>query len=112
MHKLIFFYFLLTTFGTTAYADVYKWVDKKGQIHFGDKPMDSQTGKSAKLLIATPSKKKAGSDQLGTHDLPSPRSSNEPARPALFGTTSKAAPGPGDIPSGPGSAGEPAAAAQ
>ena len=53
-----------------ARADVYKWTDANGRVHYGDMPMDSKNSKSAKVLITTPATKTPPVDkpQFGSRD--------------------------------------------
>jgi len=43
MHRniVIIFAFLLNS--ATVYAEIYKWVDEQGKVHYGDKPIDNST---------------------------------------------------------------------
>jgi hypothetical protein len=43
--------FLTTTgFAGVAFAEVYKWVDAQGNIHFGDKPRDAELAEQAESV--------------------------------------------------------------
>ena len=45
--KPVFIYILVASFCTSNYlgAEIYKWVDKNGKIHFSDKPVDKTAKK-------------------------------------------------------------------
>ena len=51
---------------TGAHAQVYKWVDEKGQVHYDDRPPEGKDPKDAKKMAApppsAPSAKPAGAD--------------------------------------------------
>lgn len=43
----VFFLLFLLTPVTPVFAQIYKWVDESGNVHFGDKPKDSATLQSS-----------------------------------------------------------------
>ena len=55
------FVFLLCS--TTAQADLYKWVDEQGKIHYSDQPASGKTKSETKLEISNPSSGTATPDK-------------------------------------------------
>lgn len=41
--KFVFLLLILLMLMRPAFAEIYKWVDESGKVHFGDKPKDSAT---------------------------------------------------------------------
>ncbi len=50
--KKMFWILLLSTFATAATAEVYRWVDEQGNVHFGDKPPASEAVDEVKIRKA------------------------------------------------------------
>jgi len=46
-------FLLLLLFSLTAQAEIYKWVDENGKVHFGDKPRQQKAINAQKLNIQT-----------------------------------------------------------
>lgn len=65
--KSLFLILVMTLAGlTVANADVYKWVDENGNVHFTDTPPPKQQTEELKVLSApTPSPQRAGSTAEG-----------------------------------------------
>ena len=49
MMKIVSLLLVLITCSASGYASVYQWTDKKGNIHFSDKPSDEHTLKELTL---------------------------------------------------------------
>lgn len=52
MNKILLL-LVISLLASNAYADVYKWVDSTGKVHYGDQPPPSN--KTQKLRVETPS---------------------------------------------------------
>lgn len=48
MKKIIILLFIITS---PAIADIYTWTDSKGNVHFGDKPVDNDSASEVKISI-------------------------------------------------------------
>lgn len=64
--------FVLASLSTSAVAEIYKWVDAQGNVHFGDKPTDARVAgqaeevevdESYKPPVLTPEEQKALDEQ-------------------------------------------------
>lgn len=51
MDKILVTIFLLITFSVMSFADVYKWTDEYGRVHFGDSQQDQQKGERVEIKV-------------------------------------------------------------
>lgn len=54
-HVLTALISLALIFSSQVSAEIYRWVDSKGNVHYGDKPLDARTAAKAKTVELKPS---------------------------------------------------------
>ncbi len=58
-------------FVVPGHTEIYKWIDSKGVVHFGDKPPDNEKSEIANITVTQPSVSNPSSKASGVEVIPS-----------------------------------------
>lgn len=63
-------------FSAPSYTDIYKWIDSKGVVHFGDRPPDNEKSEIANITVTQPTTSNPSSKTNEVQVTPSEAKSN------------------------------------